>query len=78
MQNSGTLRQYLKDNYEKSIFDEALNDPSPWVYHLHGRDIIQARMVANSPYQVVLSADGETEQEIDKINKQWGRMGIIG
>ncbi len=68
MQNFGTLRQYLKDNYEKSVFDAALNDPSPWVYHLHGRNIIQARMVASSPYQVVLSADGETEQKIDKIN----------
>jgi hypothetical protein len=66
--SSGSLKQYLDENYAKSAFDLALNDPLPWVYHLHGRQIVQARLVQNTVYEVVLTIDDQPQQEIKKTN----------
>ncbi len=62
------FKKYLMDNYEKSAFDSALNDTSPWVYHLHGRRIVSARLTRNSTYEIVLAADGQAEEEIPKTD----------
>ncbi len=66
MNSNVGLKQYLEKNYENSVFDLALNDPSPWVFHLHGRQIVQARLVRNSTYSVYLSSDAQKEQEVNK------------
>lgn len=66
MNGSTDLNQYLKDNYEKSVFDVALNGSSPWVYHLHGREIVHARLVRNYQYSIVISTDAQPEREIEK------------
>jgi hypothetical protein len=66
MSDSLSLKQYLEENFENSLFDRALNDPSPWVYHLHGSQIVQACLVQNSTYEVHLSIDGQTPQETPK------------
>jgi hypothetical protein len=68
MSETGTLNRYLEDNYNKSVFDAALGDPSPWVYHLHDRRIVHARTVSDSTYRVVLSVDGQPEKEIEKTS----------
>jgi hypothetical protein len=68
MNESTSLNQYLKDNYEKSVFDLALNDSSPWVYHLHGREIVHARLVRSFKYGIVLSIDTQPEREIEKTS----------
>lgn len=68
MNDSTGLNEYLKDNYEKSVFDAALNDSSPWVYHLHGREIVQARLVRNDTYDIVLSIDSQPAREIGKTS----------
>ena len=62
------LNKYLNDNYEKSAFDSAMNDPLPWVYHLHGRRIVSARLIRNSTYDIVLLIDGQPEEEIPKTS----------
>jgi len=66
MNNNIGFKQYLENNYENSIFDMALNEPSPWVFHLHGQQIVQARLVQNSTYSVCLSSDAQQEQEVNK------------
>ena len=62
------LRKYLDDNYEKSAFDLAMNDTLPWMYHLHGRRIVLARLTRISTYDVVLAIDGHSEEEIPKTS----------
>lgn len=68
MNSTGGLKEYLDENYAKSFFDLALNDPLPWVYHLHGRQIVQARLIQNAMYEVVLAIDDQPQQEIKKIS----------
>ena len=65
---SSSLKQYLEANYANSVFDHVLNAPSPWVYHLHGRQIIHARLVQNDVYDVLLSIDGQPAQAFQKTS----------
>jgi hypothetical protein len=66
MSDSFGLKPYLEENYDGSFFDSALSDPSPWVYHLHGHQIVRARLTQNSTYDVHLSVEGQTPQETPK------------
>ena len=68
MNEISPLKRYLDENYQESVFDSALNDPSPWVYHLHNREIVHGRIVRNLPYRIVLSVDAQPEKEIDKTS----------
>lgn len=68
MNEISPLKRYLDENYQKSSFDSALNDSSPWVYHLHNRQIVHGRIVRNLPYRIVLSGDAQPEMEIDKTS----------
>ena len=68
MDGSTGLKKYLEDNYETSVFDQAMNDSSPWVVHLHGRKIVQARIMRNLIYQIVLSTEDGPKKEIDKTS----------
>jgi hypothetical protein len=45
MTSDTPLKKYLDENYEKSAFDLAGKDPLRWVYHLHGRRIVSARLL---------------------------------
>jgi len=67
MASVSPLKKYLAENYGKSAFDLAGKDPLPWVYHLHGRRIVSARLVQNTTFRVVLAIDGKPEEEIPKI-----------
>ena len=40
----------------------------PWVYHLHGCQIVHARLVKDSAYNVILSIEGKSEQEVNKTS----------
>ncbi len=68
MSGATGLNQYLKENYDTSVFDLALSDRSPWVYHLHEQKIVQAQIARNSTYQIALSIEEGPETEIDKTS----------
>jgi hypothetical protein len=68
MNGNAGLKQYLENNYENSVFDLALKDPSPWMFYLHGRQTVQARLVQNSTYSVCLSSGEQNEQEVNKTH----------
>ena len=66
MNEPSGLGLYLENHYADSVFDLALDDTSPWVYHLHGHQIVQARLTHQTPYDVSLAVDGKPEREIAK------------
>jgi hypothetical protein len=68
MDSNVGLKPYLEANYDNSVFDLAVNDPSPWVLYLHGRQIVQAKLLQNSTYSVSLSSAAQTEQEVNKTH----------
>ena len=62
------LKQYLEDNYAKSVFDVALNSASPWVYHVHGGKIVHAKLARHSAYDIELSVQGHAQEPFKKTS----------
>lgn len=62
------LKKYLDANYEKSAFNSAMKDTSPWIYHLHGRRIVSAQLTQNFIYDIALAIDGQPEEVIPKVS----------
>lgn len=54
------LKEYLVASSARSVFAEAMQAQTPWVLHVHGQRIVQARIVGNDVYDVHLeTADGQ-------------------
>jgi hypothetical protein len=68
IEHNENLKQYLEDHYARSVFDQALNDPSPWVYHLHGGRIVHARLAGHTAYDAVLSVAGQADEPLQKTS----------
>ena len=56
------LQEYLKANYNVSIFDQALESKEPWEFHIQNHRIVKAGILENLRYDLKLSID-ETEEE---------------
>jgi hypothetical protein len=61
------LQEYLKAGYRRSIFAEAQASQQPWVLHLHGQRVMQARIVENLTYDVRIALDGQEQQVLPKL-----------
>lgn len=60
------LEEYLKENYNRSVFDEALSSQDTWVLHLHNKRIAAGSVTENRRYDfafVPSSAKGEASSE---------------
>ncbi len=62
------LQEYLDENYQLSVFDEALASKDPWEFHIHGRRIVNARVIENLIYDVRLGIEGGGEDLIPKTD----------
>ncbi len=49
------LNEYLSQNYEKSFFDKAKESGKFYDFHIHGHQILTAKVTENQPYQVQLA-----------------------
>lgn len=61
------LREYLKAVYKNSVFDQALTSQQLWEMRLHGHRVVQARVVENRTYEVVLDVVGQGREELPKL-----------
>jgi hypothetical protein len=61
------LRNYLKTAYNISVFDQALETKELWTMHLHGLRVVQARVVENKQYELVIDIAGQDPEEIHKL-----------
>ena len=61
------LNEYLSENYEVSIFDQALNSEEDWIFHIHEHRIEKAKIIENLTYDVKLLMEGHGEVEMPKI-----------
>lgn len=61
------LRDYLKTVYNLSVFDQMLETKALWTMHLHGHRVVQASLVENKQYEIVMDVEGQGEEEIHKL-----------
>lgn len=61
------LNEYLKENYDKSIFDQALNSGQPWVFHLSAQRSIGATIKENLKFDLKIDSEEKGEEIIPKL-----------
>jgi hypothetical protein len=61
------LDEYLAENYERSVFDQAVASGAPWALHLHGGRVVSATLCENRKWDVTLEAAGHEKEELEKI-----------
>jgi hypothetical protein len=61
------LEDYRAEKYKISLFDIARNEQKPYVFHLHGNQIIRAKIIENLKYDLKLDVEGEGERVSPKI-----------
>jgi hypothetical protein len=62
------LQDYLDAHYQHSIFDQAKDSDVPWELHLHGRRIVNVRVLENLPYDLQADLEAEGPQLIQKTD----------
>ncbi len=61
------LRDYLKTDYKLSVFDQALETKELLTMHLHGQRVVQARMIENKQYEIVIDVAEQGPEELHKL-----------
>jgi len=61
------LRDYLKTAYNLSVFDQAAETKVLWAMHLHGQRVVQASVLENKQYEMVIDVAGQGPEEIHKL-----------
>jgi hypothetical protein len=61
------LKEYLKETYGNSIFDQALESKQPWEFHVHDHRIFTATILENRTYELKLDIEGQREKNLAKI-----------
>lgn len=68
MEQSDALKNYMDENYERSIFDELQKNGEVWVFHLHGHQTIAGSVKINNKYDLVLKTDTQDRVPLTKHN----------
>ena len=62
------LREYLKENYHASVFDQASKSKEPYDFYLHGHRIVRAVVGKNLKYNLRLYSDKAGEMHLPKTD----------
>jgi hypothetical protein len=61
------LEEYLREFYNKSIFEQVVDSGEPWEFHLHGRRTIRGRALENLTYDIKVETEAQQEQVLPKV-----------
>jgi hypothetical protein len=61
------LKAYLHEVYHQSVFDRMMTSQQLWEMHLHGQRIVQARVVGNETFDLVVEIEGQGKEELPKL-----------
>ena len=61
------LREHLKSVLGHSVFDQILASQAVWEMRLHGQRVVQARVLENQTYEMVLDIEGQGRETIHKL-----------
>jgi len=62
------LKEYLRENYNNSIFDKAISSKEFWDISLHEHRTIKARVLENQKYDIKVKIDDKVEEIIPKVH----------
>jgi len=62
------LKEYLRENYNNSIFDKALNSKKFWDISLHEHRTIKAKVLENQKYDIKVKINDKVEEIIPKVH----------
>ncbi|KPK95848.1 hypothetical protein AMJ80_03240 [bacterium SM23_31] len=68
MEQLSGLTEYLRKNYNNSVFDKALSSKEFLDIYLHGYRTIRAKILENPTYDLKIKIDDQPEEIIPKIN----------
>lgn len=57
---------YYKTHDHKSVFDRILEENTVWNFHMHGHQVLCARVTANETYDVTLAEEGQEPVLVNK------------
>ncbi len=60
--------EYLKERYEFSVLDRAVQDGEEWMIYLHGDEIVRARIVESRPFEIDFTTSDGQRRSIEKHN----------
>jgi sRNA-binding regulator protein Hfq len=61
------LDEYLEEGYEKSIFDFTSESGEPYIFHVHGLKVLNARIKDITRYDLILKFENGNEELLPKI-----------
>ena len=61
------LRDHLNSVRSHSVFDQLLASQEVWEMRLHGQRVVQAKVVENQAYEMVLDIEGQGREPIHKL-----------
>lgn len=62
------LKEYLDAGYACSVFTQAMQAQTAWVFHLHGQRTVQVRVVDDGIYELQADIDGVGRETLKKID----------
>lgn len=62
------LESYLKENYEASIFDRAVESSGVRVLHLHNHRVVTTSITENLKYDIITENDEKKQEVVPKIH----------
>lgn len=71
MELSG-LSDYLRENYDRSIFDTAFATQTVYTFHLHTHRAISARVKTVQKYDVIMDSIDNAAETMPKLNIKYG------
>lgn len=62
------LQEYLEENYNTSIFDQAFESKKPWEFHIHNHRVVKAGVRENLKYDLNLGTGETGEEQLPKTD----------
>lgn len=62
------LEEYLKESYNISVFDQALESGQPWELHIHDHRIITAMVLENQKFNLKIDSEEAKDEILPKVN----------
>jgi len=62
------FQEYLDENYNTSVFDQAFESQEPWEFHLHNHRIIKSKVQESLRYDLRISAEETGEELLPKTD----------
>ncbi len=65
------FKEHLYSVRDHSVFEQMLTTQQLWEMHLHGQRVVQARVVENRTYEMIVDIEGQGQEELPKLQVKY-------